>query len=84
MIVDLGHVRAHFTSCLIRSGRPPDNDGSERDIRGAEVNMNVSHQWRSAGGTEDYCTIRSVIATAIKQARRPIDVLLGTQQIRLG
>lgn len=82
--VALKRVRDYLTPCLYEQSVPPDNDQSERDIRGYKVKIKVSNQWRTAKGTEYYCTIRSVIATAIKQGLKPIEVLLGTQQIALG
>lgn len=82
-LASLAKVRQYMTTCLHVRDVPPDNDECERDIRGGKVKSKVSGQWRSAKGTEDYCTIRSLIATAIKQGLRPIEVMLGTQQVTL-
>lgn len=82
-LASLAKVRQYMTTCLHVRDVPPDNDECERDIRGGKVKSKVSGQWRSAKGTEDYCTIRSLIATAIKQGLRPIEVMLGTQRVAL-
>lgn len=82
--VALRRVHPYLTPCLYSREVSPDNDECERDIRGFKVKVNVSGQWRSAKGTKNYCTIRSVIATALKQALRPIEVLLEEQQIAIG
>jgi len=76
--------RKKLTTCLYKKNVPPDNDDAERGIRGAKVKMNVSSQWRSQSGTERYCTIRSIIATAIRQGLRPLDILMGTKKLNFG
>ncbi|MFK8056622.1 MAG: IS66 family transposase [Saprospiraceae bacterium] len=73
--------REKLTTCLYHKNVPPDNDDAERGVRGAKVKMNVSSQWRSQSGTQQYCTIRSVIATAIRQGLRPLDILMGTKTL---
>ncbi len=74
--VALKRVRDYLTPCLYEREVPPDNDESERDIRGFKVKSKVSGQWRSAKGTEDFCAIRSVIATAIKRKHLTNHILL--------
>jgi len=79
LLLELRKWQESMTTCLHHHDVPPDNDTAERGIRGAKVKMNVSNQWRSQKGTEQYCVIRSVIGSAIRQGLRPLDVLMNPQ-----
>lgn len=80
----LRRQREHLTTCLYHRDVPPDNDAAERGIRGAKVKMNVSNQFRSKTGTEQYCIIRSVIATALLQGIGALDVLTTKKSLNFG
>ena len=79
----LHKVEPYLSTCLGHRNVPPDNDEAERDIRSAKVKLNVSNQWRTPAGTQQYCILRSVTQTAIKHGLAPWLVLSGEQTIHL-
>jgi len=55
---------------------PPDNNGSERDIRMIKLREKVSGCLRSLTGAQQFCAIRSYISTAAKHGRHAFDTLV--------
>ena len=55
---------------------PPDNNGSERDIRMIKLRQKVSGCLRTLTGAEQFCAIRSYLSTAAKHGRNIFDTLV--------
>jgi transposase len=55
---------------------PPDNNGSERDIRMAKLRQKVSGSLRTLTGARQFCAIRSYLSTAAKHGLSFIDALV--------
>jgi len=55
---------------------PPDNNGSERDIRMIKLRQKVSGCLRTLTGARQFCTIRSYLSTAAKHGRTHFDALV--------
>jgi hypothetical protein len=54
---------------------PFDNNLAERDIRMAKLKQKNSGGFRSKHGAEDFCLIRSVISTTVKQTGKVMDAI---------
>jgi len=55
---------------------PPDNNGSERDIRMAKLRQKVSGCLRTMAGARQFCAIRSYLSTAAKHGLSFFDALV--------
>lgn len=55
---------------------PPDNNGSERDIRMIKLRQKVSGCLRTLTGARQFCAIRSYLSTAAKHGRHLFDTLV--------
>jgi hypothetical protein len=55
---------------------PPDNNGSERDIRMITLRQKVSGCLRSLSGAQQFCAIRSYLSIAAKHGRNFFNTLV--------
>jgi transposase len=55
---------------------PPDNNGSERDIRMIKLRQKVSGSLRTLTGAKQFCAIRSYLSTAAKHGKHFFEVLV--------
>jgi transposase len=71
-LISRQHDYLRFTTDL---RAPPDNNGSERDIRMAKLKQKVSGCLRTPAGARQFCAIRSYLSTAAKHGLGFYDVL---------
>lgn len=71
-----------YEACVLRFLENPlvpwDNNGGERALRMSKVHQKISGLFRSLGGLEAFCTIRSYMDTLTKQKRNLFDALVQT------
>ena len=65
-----GKVRSHLFTFLAHPDAPPDNNGSERELRPTATYRKVTGGFRSNWGADLFANVRSVVGTA---ARHGID-----------
>lgn len=59
---------------------PPDNNASERDIRGFKVKLKIAGCFRSVEGAQTFATLQSIIKTAKKNGTSPFEVMMRVAQ----
>jgi transposase len=59
---------------------PSDNNAAEREIRMSKLRIKVSGCMRSMTGAENFCAIRSYLATAAKHGTSKLDALTRSRQ----
>ena len=72
-LIDRQHDYLRFTRDF---GVPPDNNGSERDIRMTKLKQKISGCLRTLTGARQFCAIRSYLSTAAKHGLSFFDVLI--------
>ncbi|MGH3545794.1 MAG: IS66 family transposase [Mycobacteriales bacterium] len=72
-LLDRRHDYLRFTT---NWAIPPDNNGSERDIRMIKLRQKVSGCLRSLAGAHQFAAIRSYLSTAAKHGRDFFDTLV--------
>jgi transposase len=70
---DRQHDYLRFTSDF---RAPPDNNGTERDIRMAKLKQKVSGCLRTMTGARQFCAIRTYLSTAVKHGLGSFDALI--------
>ena len=63
-----GKVRSHLFTFLDHPDVPPDNHGSERELRPTATYRKVTGAFRSQWGARQYADIRAVIETGRRQS----------------
>jgi transposase len=62
-----GKVRSHLSTYLEHPDAPPDNNGSEQELRPTATYRKVTGRFRSHWGTDLFAAVRSVVGTAARQ-----------------
>jgi transposase len=76
-----GKVRSHLFTFLEHPDAPPDNNGSERELRPTATYRKVTGGFRSKWGADLYAAVRSVVGTA---ARRGSDAYQAIRAVLCG
>jgi transposase len=76
-----GKVRSHLFTFLEHPDVPPDNNGSERELRPTATYRKVTGGFRSNWGAELFAAVRSVVSTA---ARRGTDAYQAIRSVLNG
>jgi transposase len=64
-----GKVRSHLFTFLEHPDAPPDNNGSERELRPTATYRKVTGSFRSKWGADLFAGVRSVIGTGARQGK---------------
>jgi len=64
-----GKVRNHLLTFLEHPEAPPDNNGSERELRPTATYRKVTGGFRSHWGADLFAAVRSVVGTAARRGR---------------
>jgi transposase len=64
-----GKVRSHLFTFLEHPDAPPDNNGSERELRPTATYRKVTGGFRSKWGADLFAGIRSIVGTAARQGK---------------
>jgi transposase len=64
-----GKVRSHLFTFLEHPDAPPDNNGSERELRPTATYRKVTGGFRSKWGADLFAGVRSVVGTAARQGK---------------
>jgi transposase len=76
-----GKLRSHLFTFLEHPDVPPDNNGSERELRPTATYRKVTGGFRSPWGADLFAGVRSVVGTA---ARRGIDAFQAIRTVLRG
>src|SRR4029078_11583369 len=76
-----GKARSHLFTFLEHPEVPPDNNGSERELRPTATYRKVTGGFRSNWGAELFAAVRSVVSTA---ARRETDAYQAIRSVLNG
>ncbi len=76
-----GKVRSHLFTFLEHPDVPPDNNGSERELRPTATYRKVTGGFRSPWGADLFAAVRSVVGTA---ARRGVDAFQAIRAVLRG
>ena len=72
-----GKVRSHLFTFLEHPDAPPDNNGSERELRPTATYRKVTGGFRSTWGADLFAGVRSVIGTAARQGKDAYQAILA-------
>ena len=64
-----GKLRSHLFTFLEHPDAPPDNNGSERELRPTATYRKVTGGFRSTWGADLFAGVRSVVGTAARQGK---------------
>jgi hypothetical protein len=81
-----GRNRSHLFTFLDHPDKPPDNNGSERELRPTATYRKVTGGFRSNWGADLFAAVRSVVGTAARHgtdAYQAIHAILGGASSRV-
>ena len=72
-----GKVRGHLFTFLEHPEVPPDNNGSERELRPTATYRKVTGGFRSKWGADLFVGVRSVVETAARRGKNAYQAILA-------